>query len=151
MTKDSTKPRYFVPQNIKSGDIERTIFRYQLDSSFTKEDLLKSENWRQVVKSTPMLRVGDKIEVLRQDGAFYAELLVTGKSNDDLFTKIIVYKALEEKEAPLLAKAEKEKTFTIAWKGPIKKFALLRDGDNKEIKDGFSSKEEANFYFKNNY
>lgn len=142
--------QFFSPHNIKSGDIQRTIFRHELEQNFEKEDLIKPEKWRQIAKAHPTLKVGDIIEVLREDNAFYAELLVVGKANDDIFIKFLNFVKLEDEETDV-ERLAKESDFEISWKGPIKRFALIRKLDSKEIKDKFSSKEEAKHWFKNNY
>lgn len=138
--------QFFSPFNIKTADFVRTIFRHQLEQHFTKEDLLNHEKWRQIVKANPSLKIGDIIEVLREDNAFYVELLVIGKVNDNLFVKILSFLNLEDEE-----KSTKESDFEILWKGPMKKFTIIRQSDKKEIKDKFSSKDEARFWLKNNY
>jgi len=151
MTKEIPKPQYFIPTNLQSADYARQVFRYSLDKAFSKEDLLDTKNWRQVVKSTPMLSVGDIIEVLREDNTFYSTLLVTGKVNDDLFVKIITFTDLEKSDKSTEKKELKSSDYEITWKGPQKKFTLIRLSDNKELKDKFASKDEANHWFKNNY
>lgn len=150
MTKNSPMDQFFSPHNIKAGDMERTIFRHQLEQNFDKEELLKPEKWRQVAKSHPTLKAGSIIEVLREDNAFYAELLVVGRVNDEIFIKFIHFVKLEDDDV-IEEKLVKESDFEITWKGPMKKFSLIRKSDSKEIKDKFSSKEEAKHWFKNNY
>lgn len=139
--------QFFSPYNIKSADFVRTIFRHDLEQHFTREDLLNCEKWRQIAKSHPALKAGDIIEVLREDNAFFAILLVTGKIDDNIFVKIIQFNSLEE-DAEESAKAT---DFEIVWKGPNKKFTLIRVQDKKEVKDKFSSKDEARYHLKNNY
>lgn len=148
MTNNNLNQQSFSPFNIKPANVVRVIWRHSLEQYFNKEDLLKPEKWRQVVKANPKLQTGDIIEVIREDNAFYAELLVVGKVNDDLFLKIIHFLNLEEEEEEKLAK---ESDFEILYKGPVRKHVIIRKSDSKEIKDKLASKQEAKFWFKNNY
>lgn len=148
MTKNNPMQQFFSPYNLKSGDFVRTVFRHQLEQHFTKEDLLNCEKWRQIAKSHPALKAGDIVEVLREDNAFFAVLLITGKIDDNIFVKILSFNNLEEDAAEDAAKAS---DFEITWKGPVKKFTITRIQDKREIKDKFSSKDEARYHLKNNY
>ena len=138
-------PQHIEPTSSREAGIERQIFRLTLNKTFVKEDLLNSHKWRQIAKSQPTLKVGSIIEVLREDMAFFAEMIVIGKVTDEIFLKFINFTYLEDEKSELL----KESDFEICWKGPIRKFAIIRISDNSLRKDVLASKEEALFYIKN--
>jgi hypothetical protein len=140
----------FSPHDFKGAEYKRSLFRFVLPQSFTKEDLEKSENWINIAKDYPDLGTNKNnqsaamVEVIREDNAFFALVLITGRIGDNLFVKIIHFCDLEG--------APKELgDIEVLWKGPARKFAAIRKTDNKELKSGFSSKEEAQFWIKNYY
>lgn len=123
------------------------VFTLMVSKETNKADLTDNKKWRNIALAVPALRTGDKIEITREDFAFFAEVLIVGKQKDELFLKLLRFVSLEED-------AEEEdlaKDFKVAWKGPNKKWTLFRISDNKEIKDQFSSREEANYFLKNTY
>lgn len=140
----------FSPHDFNSAEYKRALFRFVLPQSFTKEDLEKSENWLNIAKAYPDLgtsknnQSASMVEVIREDNAFFALVLIIGRVGDNLFTKIIHFCELDS--APRdLGDCE------VLWKGPARKFAVIRKTDNKELKSNFSSKEEAHFWIKNYY
>jgi hypothetical protein len=140
-----TSPQHIEPSSLREAGIDRQIFRLNLNNAFTKEDLLNPHKWRQIAKSQPTLKTGSVIEVLREDMAFFATMLVVGKVMDEVFLKFINFVALEDEKS----NPSKESDFSIEWKGPIRKFAIIRKSDNSLRKDGLASKEEALYHIKN--
>lgn len=140
-----TSPQHIDPTSLREAGIERQIFRLTLNNAFIKEDLLNSHKWRQIAKSQPTLKVGSIVEVLREDMAFFATMIVVGKVTDEIFLKFINFTLLEDEKSEL----SKNSDFEISWKGPIRKFAIVRKSDNSLRKDGLASKEEALFHIKN--
>lgn len=140
-----TSPQHIDPTSLREAGIERQIFRLTLNNAFIKEDLLNSHKWRQIAKSQPTLKVGSIVEVLREDMAFFATMIVVGKVTDEIFLKFINFILLEDEKSEL----SKNSDFEISWKGPIRKFAIIRKSDNSLRKDGLASKEEALFHIKN--
>lgn len=140
----------FSPHDFVSAEYKRALFRFNLPSSFDKEDLEKSENWIQIAKANPDLGLNKNnqgpslVEVVREDNAFFAQVLITGRVGDNLFVKIIHFCSLESEPKDL-------GDLEVLWKGPARKFAVIRKTDNKELKSNFSSKEEAHFWIKNYY
>lgn len=140
----------FSIHDFASAEYKRALFRFSLPQSFEKDDLEKSENWINIAKAYPDLGLNKNnqgpalIEVVREDCAFFALCLVIGRVGDNLFIKIINFCELSS--------APKELgDCDILWKGPARKFSVIRRTDNKELKSGFSSREEANFWIKNYY
>lgn len=135
----------FLPHKFNAAEYVRGRFALSLQKEFCKEDLLDNKKWRNVAMAHN-IRAGDIIEVTREDFAFYAELLVIGRQKDELFLKFINFANLEEEKTEKIGE-----DFEVKWKGPAKKWTIIRKSDNKEIKDAFSSKEEAAYFLKNNY
>jgi len=123
------------------------IFTLAVSKETTKQDLTDNKNWRNIALSVPSLRAGDKIEITREDFAFFAEVLIVGKQKDELFLKLIQFVQLEKD----IEEEDLSKDYKVVWKGPIKKWTLFRISDNKELKDQFSSREEADYFLKNTY
>lgn len=133
----------FNPRSFQVAEIARSAFRMQVPVSFEKKDLTESENWRDIVAAYPMIQIGNIIEVLREDYEFFANLLVVGKSKDEIFLKIITFTEFSSE------KLNEESAYEILWKGPNKKFAIIRKSDQKEMRDKFTSRDEAKSHIKN--
>jgi hypothetical protein len=140
-----TSPQHIEPWSLREAGVYRQIFRLTLNNAFTKEDLLNPYKWRQIAKSQPQLNTGSIVEVLREDMAFFATMIVVGKVMDEVFLKFINFISFEDEAA----NPSKESDFEISWKGPVRKFAIIRKSDNSLRKDGLASKEEALYHIKN--
>jgi len=123
------------------------VFTLSVAKETTKNDLTDNKCWRNIALAAPALRSGDRIEITREDFAFFAEVLIVGKQKDELFLKLLRFVQLEKD----IEEEELSKDYKVVWKGPNKKWVLFRISDNKEIKDQFSSREETEFYLKNTY
>jgi len=155
MTKDTqvqekVKEKIY-PYHCKPAEFARNVFRLHLPSSLTKEDLLEPERWIQVAKTISTMQAGDLIEVLREDYAFFAVLLVTSKKKGMEFmsVKLLQYHDLEDDLN--IEEESDESSFTVKWKGPKRRFTILRKSDNKVLHFGFTTKEEALNHLKENY
>lgn len=137
----------FLTHKLGSFGQDNQVFTLNVSKETTKEDLTDNKCWRNIALAVSGLRNGDRIEIIREDFAFFAEVLIVGKQKDELFLKLLRFVQLE-KEAE---EEDLSKEYKVVWKGTIKKWVLFRISDNKEIKDQFSSREEANFYLKNTY
>ena len=133
--KEIPKQTFFSPFNIQSADIDRNILRLTVPIGTTKEDLVKPENYIQIAKANKVIKPKDLIEVLPEDCSFFAVLFVTGRVNDLILTRIVSYTDL--------GFGEELESVEISWKGPQRKWSAIRKVDNKELKSGFATKEEA--------
>ena len=99
------------------------------------EELLVPEYWR---NHGEMLKPMDKIEAATEDGTWYAEFIVIG--SDRLWAKVkqVLYVPLEEdmKDLP----ATDDQNHEVKWKGPLLKWAVVRNSDSTNLKTGFDTR-----------
>ena len=131
-----------------TSDTGPTIFNLEVAATTTKEDLTNPELYRDIVSAyqngnRKYFNFGDRMEVLASDGSFVASLLIVGSSKNELFTRLIDFKSFKKNCKDL-------EGFDIIY-DEVKKFTIIRKVDNKMIKQGFTSEEEAVSYIKNIY
>jgi hypothetical protein len=106
--------------------------------TFSFEDVLKRECWAQVAGK---LRVGDKIIAMREDGAFYAELIVFAVGINWAETRVL---AGPIHGSALLAGSRAADDFEIKYMGTIQNWVVIRKEDGYLVKnDGTILTEEA--------
>lgn len=116
--------------------IRHNVFRVKPEIGTAPEALLDPHYWAHV---SARLSVGDVIEVLAEDGSYFAELLV--RDAGTLFAKVAfkspvtVFAKPEEDDRALPAGYE------IKWRGPKVRFGVVHDKD--VLKDGFVDRVEA--------
>jgi hypothetical protein len=135
----------FLTHKLASFGQNSQVFTLLVAKETSKKDLTDNKCWRNIALAVPALRVGDRIEITREDFAFFAEVLIVGKQKDELFLKLLRFHELEKD----IEEENLSKDYKVVWKGPIKKWTLFRISDNKEIKDQFASREEADYFLKN--
>lgn len=136
---------------IDSGSVENSkynsiTYNVNMPADMTAEQLLNPQAWIHVKRKFPELAVRNKIECIKEDMSLFVELIVTGVSNDIIFVKILREIDLDDKIS-----TKEESAYEIVWKGPTKKFAIVRKLDKEELRSGFAAKAEAQECLKNNY
>lgn len=139
----------FSTHSIQMAEYSCNRFRMVVPKETTKDDLMNSKLYRDLVKfhknmDKGRFSFGDILEVLAEDGSFYAELLILGSTMEELFSKINYFVFHLETKELLEVPAYK-----IEWKGPKNKFAILRKADDSIFRQHFSSKEEALSFLQN--
>lgn len=102
------------------------------------EDILVTDYWRNVGQ---MLKPCDMIDVVTEDGAWYARLIVI--SSDRLWAKVTTILHVDLTAAKRDMPSTDFDNHDIIWKGPMSKFAVIRKKDSAALKDGFTSKLDA--------
>lgn len=115
--------------------IRHNVFRVKPEIGTPPAALLDPHFWAHV---SAKMSVGDLIEVLAEDGSYFAELLVRDVGN--LFAKVAFKSPVVE-----FSKAEDEREvpagYEVKWRGPKLRFGVLHGRD--VLKDGFVDKAEA--------
>lgn len=104
--------------------------------------LLQPSYWANVAER---LRPFDRIEVLAEDGSYFAILLVRAASR--LSAKVAV---LEKYDLDAVDDTSAESAFFVAWRGPHQKHAVIRAADKLAVQTGFDTKEAAMTWLANN-
>lgn len=121
---------------VKSAEYVRNIFCATPEIGTKYEDVLKPEYWTHV---SATLHPTDRIEVLAEDGAWFAELFVVSCGKN--WAKVCQLRFVELSESkPDEAPAAK---FKVIWRGQVHKHAVLRVSDNEVIKGEFPTAAEA--------
>lgn len=118
---------------IKDAEYARRFHRVNLPAGLTVEDLSPPEFWGHV--SGKFTR-GDILEVFAEDNSFYAELLVLDCSRLHAKVEVLLHKKIGAAKAKT-GKPE-DADFTFEFKGPQRKWTVIRKKDKEIAKDGFA-------------
>ncbi len=119
-------------------EFKRQTFHVVPEEGTAFEDILKPEFWSHVAYQ---MKTGCIVEVHAEDGSYFAELYV--QHAERLFAKVAVLRKVDFEGFKADAGAPE---FEIEWKGPHRKFAVIRKADREILKDGFSDKTAAGAY-----
>lgn len=143
-TKKEVNTPKLVSNRIKPAEFARNKHRATPEQSASLRDILNPAYW---AHTAAKFAVGDLIEVFPEGGAWYAQLLVVGCSK--LHAKVAVLSMT--KLANEGGKSSEDKAaFTVEFKGPQRKWSVIRVADKAYVKEGFDSKEEAAKWLANN-
>lgn len=115
------------------------------------EDALKPEFWAHVAR---FFRIGDLVRLLPEVGDYYAMLIVVGTGKTWAKVKLIHYVPLaataegyEEdeaaEEAGAAGSAVLDHGHVVEWKGPHRKYSVIRKSDGEYLKEGFTERKDA--------
>lgn len=107
----------------------------------TIADVLDPEYWSHVA---PQLRVGHEIRIMAGDGSWWALLLVRAVGRTEAVVQDLIYKELGN--APDASVTDSE--FDVVWRGPARKFGVVRKSDKAVVKDEFVVREHAEKWLK---
>ncbi len=122
-------------------EFARRAYRMVAPASVALEDLLRAEPWANVAERR--VRTGDHVEVLAEDGSWWAELLVRHCAGSNIVLGIL-HKRLFEDIGVASA------LFSVAWKGPTAKWCVVRKSDGKVMAQGLYPREAAETWLKDN-
>lgn len=134
-----TESRKLIVPRFKNAEFERVIYQACPENGVTFEDVCQPEFWSHVAEK---LKPMDRIEVLAEDGSYFAELLVVDAGR--LFAKVAVLRFVElasldvpEDLASTLAE------FKVEFKGPTLKHCVIRQSDKQVVQEGIQRKADA--------
>jgi len=124
----------------KLADYKRNEFRVSPEHGTTLEDIQKPEFWSHVAAH---LASFDTIEVIPEDGSFYAELLVITAGKQFATVKLLRHVDLEGKAAKKDApEAQIHPDYKIEWGGVAVKHRVVRS-DGEVMAEGIQKKADA--------
>lgn len=135
-----------ISDRFRGADYVRQLMRATPEVGTPIEEVLKPEYWAHVAQKA---KVGDIIEILPEDGAWFVQALVVACSKIHLKLHVISKTVINE------AKAEKkddkkDEPFRIEFKGPQRKWAIIRSKDATYVKDGFDDRAAADKWLEDN-
>lgn len=113
----------------------RNLHRAVLEHGTTLDEIQDPQFWSYVGVT---LRPFDKIEVVEEAGAFYAELLVTRCDRNFAMVEVLAHKPLQAIKAD-----EADADIEARWRGPHHKWCAVRRNDGAVLKDGMQSRAEV--------
>lgn len=137
--KPEVKTPKLIPQRIKGAEYARNTHRAYPEATAQLKDVLDPSYWSHVAAKFALY---DVVEVIPDGGAWYAQLLVTGCSKQHAKMSVLLAQKLRVEEAPKQEDAPKPK-FVVEFKGPQRKWSVIRTSDKAYVKEGFDSKEDA--------
>lgn len=129
--------QHIMGSRVKLAEHVRNFWHVTTPEDVAVEDIVKPEFWSHV---TRQLKPLDRIEVVAETGTFFADLLVERVSTTGVHVTLL--NAVQRDAAPSETGADLE-GYSIEWKGPHTKFAVIRKSDGAKLKDGLAPKSTA--------
>jgi hypothetical protein len=106
------------------------------------EDVLQPQYWAHVAGQ---LGPYTRIEVLEETGAWMLELLVINCGRNWAKVQVLHKFELEERSETVPT----AQSHRVEWKGPVRKFTVIRISDDLPVQDGFTTRPEAQVWLTN--
>lgn len=129
------KIRQIYPNRMPLAETARNLWVMTCEEGTTREDINNTNYWNHVAK---MLRPGDKIEVRTDESAFYAEFYVVSCGKNWAKVKELCFHDLAK--VPI---TDSTGGFEVKWKGPHRKWAVLRISDGEVVSEKHEDQETA--------
>jgi hypothetical protein len=125
-------------RNLHAADYARQVFRVNPPAGTTLDEMLEPDYWAHVARRmTPH----DTVEVVPEDGSFFARLFVVNA--DKLWVKMAKIEYVEFGETTA-AKVPPSEKFEAKFAGPNAKWRIHNKSDNSLVSnDSFQSRAEA--------
>lgn len=136
-----------IVDRIKNGEYARQVHRVTPEAGTSLEEVLEPSYWANVAAKFTQ---GDKVEILPEDGAYYAEALVVVCSRIHAKLQLLLHKQFHEQEKPAAKENKPKDPFEIAFKGPQRRWSVIRTSDLTYVKEGFGDKEAAQKWLEDN-
>lgn len=114
------------PSRLQSADYVRASWRTNVPAEYSFEDATTPEFWTHVANT---LKLGDKIEMLAENGTWYAELLVVYIDRGTVKTAVL-FKTDLAAEAPVPSLID---GYKVEWSGPHTKWRVVRQKDGEVV------------------
>lgn len=140
-------------EKLQPAEFHRLRYAMTLPAGETLEDAMKPDYWKHCATK---LKPGTIIEIVPEDGSFYAELFVKSSEATWARTALIAVTVFDEKAVKQAQAAQKAPTgqtkipnedkgeeHYVDWGGAQAKGRVIRLADKQVVKEGFASKAEA--------
>lgn len=124
-----------LPSRLQIADHYRSHYGVVAEDGVSLDDLLRPEYWAHVATK---LRKFDIIEVLPEDGSFFVELIVLQVGIG--YAKVMLLREVGLEADEVLPDAD---GVIVKWKGPHRKWAVIRTTDGQILRDGHEDKAAA--------
>lgn len=134
-TAEPAKVRKIHPSRFKLAETSRNVYMIVPEDGTPFDSLLEPSYWSHIADK---LRPTDRIEVIAEDGSYFAELLVRSQGRMTAKVSVLRKVDLDPPEA-----ASQTLGFDVQWKGPHHKHAVVRLSDKSIMQGSFDTKEMA--------
>ena len=134
------KVKTILPSAMQVADQFHHRWAIKVDGVTAVDDILQPSFW---VHNAARLKQFAIIDILPENGSYYAELLVTKvvtTSTGVCIPTLVVLRHVDLSEADSKAP---EGTYEVAWQGAVNKHVIIRKADREPIEKGISKKEDA--------
>lgn len=132
----ATERRNMKPTKLFPAEHSVVVYHHNPEFGVSLEDTLKPEYWAHVAKQ---LRVGHRIEMMASDGSWWAMLIVRAAGSHDAVLQALQHVPLGKAIDPVI----EDSPYEVKWRGPSRKFGVVRKEDGEVIKDEFDVREAA--------
>lgn len=124
------------PTKLFSAEHAVVVYYHAPEFGVSLDDTLKPDYWTHVAKS---LRVGHRIEMMAADGSWWAMLLVRAVGRHEAVVQALQHVELGEPVSVEIA----DSAYEIKWRGPARKYGIVRKSDGEVIREDIPVKEQA--------
>lgn len=128
----------------KGAEFARLVWSARPEAGTTIEQLMQPAYWASVAEQ---LKPGARIEVMPEDGAYFAEFIVRSCTR----VSAVVY-PLRVVQFEFAEQTETDPEYFVKWRGPSKKWCVMRKSDNVPVIEDQETQElayrELNDYLK---
>lgn len=128
------------PVKLKTAEFERTVYVQYVEPGVTVDAVQRPEFWAHVAAS---LKPTDRIEIIADDFAWFAELMVIKCDRGWAKTALLRFVELTGGEVAAELLAPLSAGYKVEYKGPSKKHVVLRLSDNTIVQEGIALKADA--------
>ena len=132
---DVTRNMTMHPTRMQLAEYDRQEWIANAEVGHTIDDVLKPSYWAHM---SSQMQPYDHIEVRAEDGSWIADLIVMEPGRN--YAKVVLKFSYE---IPNLDNISDSNEHTVAWKGPQRKYTVIRLADQEYVRDGFKTREEA--------
>lgn len=126
------------------AEYDRVVWSVVPEEGTAFKDILRPEYWSHV---SAKMQPWAKIEVRPEDGSYYAELIVRQAGRSWAKVAPLYYVQLDENAVS--PDMDVEEGHQVVWKGPQRKWTVIRLKDKSYLMQGMASKEDAVLWRKN--
>jgi len=142
MSENVVKIRRLHPTRMKAAEYNRTVYQVVPEDGTAFDEVKEASFWTHVAGK---LRIGDRLEVMPEDGTYFAELIVRATNRQGAQIGVLRKVDLD----PVVTESVLT-DYTVDWRGPHHKFGVIRIRDKTIVEKGFDTKEQATAWLATN-
>jgi len=125
-----------IAPRFKAAEYARSIWCASVEHGVPPTALVEPKYWAHVANQ---LKVGDRIEITPESHEWFAELYVVDVGPNFARVAMLRLDSISQSADSL----PQDEDFVVLWKGPQRKFAVVRKSDKAIIYDGCATKDAA--------